>query len=92
MVSEEQAYTQNIADPITLEEAMTLPRAEMWRETKREELNNVHSNHTFELVPKPANIKPIGYKWVFKRKLNADGEVTKFKSSFGYKGLFAVPR
>lgn len=49
VVSEEQAYTQNITDSITLEEAMTSPHAEMLREAKREELNNFHSNHTFEL-------------------------------------------
>lgn len=91
VVSEGQAPTQNIEDPVTLEEAMKSPYAEKWREAMKEELNNLQSNQTWELVPKPANTKPIGCKWVFKRKLSAEGEVVKFKARLVAKGYSQVP-
>jgi hypothetical protein len=38
------------------------------------------SNHTWELIELPPKIKPIGYKWIFKRKLKPDGTIDKYKA------------
>ncbi len=46
----------------------------------REELNSTKNNNVWELVTLPNNRKPIGCKWIFKRKLNAAGLVEKYKT------------
>ena len=43
-------------------------------------------NHTWELVDLPPGSKPLGYKWIFKRKMKADGSIDKYKASLVVKG------
>lgn len=78
-------------DPISVTEALSSDEAKMWKEAMTEEFDNLLSNQTWELVPKPVNTKPIGCKWVFKRKLNSEGEVIKFKARLVAKGYSQVP-
>ena len=44
------------------------------------------SNHTWELIELPLKIKPIGCKWIFKRKLKPDGTIDKYKALLVAKG------
>ena len=37
-------------------------------------------NQTWELVDLPRGSKSIGLKWIFKKKLNADGSINKYKA------------
>ena len=37
-------------------------------------------NHTWELVNLPPGNKPIGCKWIFKRKLQTNGTIDKYKA------------
>ena len=39
----------------------------------------------------PAGRKPIGSKWVFKKKTNAEGKVEKYKARLVAKGYSQVP-
>ena len=43
-------------------------------------------NEAWDLVELPAGRKPIGSKWVFKRKINAEGKVEKYKARLVAKG------
>jgi hypothetical protein len=45
-----------------------------------EEFNQIEKNDTWKLVPRPKNKNVIGTKWVFRNKLNEDGQVTRKKS------------
>ena len=90
-VFEELPDNKTCKNPISVKEAMSSPNAEMWREAMKENLSNLHENQTWELVPKPAGIKPIGCKWVFKEKQNAEGEVIKFKAQLVAKDYSQVP-
>ena len=45
-----------------------------------EELDQIEKNDTWELVPRPKNKNLIGTKWVFRNKLNEDGQVTRNKA------------
>jgi hypothetical protein len=45
-----------------------------------EEMDQIEKNDTWELVPRPKNKNVIGRKWVFRNKLNEDGQVTRNKS------------
>lgn len=45
-----------------------------------EELNHIEKNETWELVPRPEDKNAIGTKWVFRNKLNEDGQVMRNKA------------
>ena len=49
------------------------------------ELNTLKNNNTWELVKKPANIKPIKTRWVYKIKYNNSQAI--FKTRFVAKGF-----
>jgi hypothetical protein len=51
-----------------------------------EELDQIEKNDTWELVPRPKNKNVIGTKWVFRNKLNGDGQVTRNKDILVCKG------
>ena len=44
------------------------------------EIEVIERNETWELTNLPKEIKKIGAKWVFKTKLNENGEVNKYKA------------
>ena len=46
----------------------------------------MYSNQVWTLVDLPANIKPIGCKWVYKRKRGPDGRFETFKARLVAKG------
>ena len=50
------------------------------------EMESMGSNKVWELVDLPEGIKPIGCKWVYKRKRGADGKVETFKARLVAKG------
>ena len=53
-----------------------------------EELNSMmRKNKVWELVSLPNNRKAIGCKWIFKWKLNAVGQVEKYKARLVVKGF-----
>ena len=73
------------ADPISFEEAS---KEEKWRLAMDQEIDSIHKNHTCELVDIPNGKKAIDVKWVYKTKLNENGEIDKFKACLvmnGYK-------
>eukprot|EP00253_Pinus_taeda_P034114 PITA_34114 len=45
-----------------------------------DEMASLHKNEAWDLVELPAGRKPIGSKWVFKKKTNAEGKVEKYKA------------
>jgi RecG-like helicase len=44
-----------------------------------EEMESFQKNEMWYLVELPNGRKPLGTKWVFKKKLNTVGQVKKFK-------------
>ena len=55
-----------------------------------EELNQIEKNQTWELVPRPKNKNVIGTKWVFRNKVNEDGQVFRNKARLVCKGFAQV--
>jgi hypothetical protein len=45
-----------------------------------EELDQTENSETWELVPRPKEKNVSGKKWVFRNKLNKDGQVTRNKA------------
>ena len=56
--------------------------------------NEVHEvNEVWTLVDPPEGVKPIGCKWVFKRKRGADGKVETYKACLvanGYRQRYGI--
>ena len=44
------------------------------------------SNGTWELVDLPPGCSTVGCKWIFKKKMNADGTINKYKARLVAKG------
>eukprot|EP00253_Pinus_taeda_P007402 PITA_07402 len=51
---------------------------------------SLHKNEAWDLVEFPAGRKPIGNKWVFKKKTNSEGKVEKYKARLVAKGYSQV--
>ncbi|XP_031283362.1 ent-kaur-16-ene synthase, chloroplastic-like [Pistacia vera] len=62
-------------------------RSEARRNAMQEELSMIEKNNTWELVDRPRNRKVIRVKWIFKKKLNPDGSVHKYKARLMVKGF-----
>ena len=52
----------------------------------KEELDHIVKNETWELVPRPKDKNVVGTKWVFRNKMNEQGEVVRKKSRLVCKG------
>ena len=52
----------------------------------KSKLDSMYSNQVWDLVKAPNGIKPVGCKWVYKRKKGVDGKVETFKARQVAKG------
>ena len=53
----------------------------------KSEMESMYSNQAWNLVEPPEGIKPIGCKWIYKKKRGADGKVETFKARLVAKGF-----
>ena len=58
-----------------------------WKDAIKEEMESIMSNHTWEIVDLPPASKPIGCKWVFRRKYHTDGTLHTYKARLVPKGF-----
>ncbi|XP_073351822.1 uncharacterized protein [Aegilops tauschii subsp. strangulata] len=74
-------------EPAHYKEAMAGPSSKEWHKAMKSEMESMYENHVWNLEELPEGVKPIGCKWIFKRKTDADGFMTDpddFKSQSGY--------
>ncbi|KAD5960305.1 hypothetical protein E3N88_11777 [Mikania micrantha] len=74
-------------EPQTYREAVTSSEGPQWKEAIKNEIDSILQNHTWELVDLPSGFKPLGYRWIFKRKMKADGSIDKYKARLVIKGF-----
>ena len=83
-----EAVSENLEfDPTIYEEAMADSDFSHWVKAMKTEMEFIDSNQVWELVEPPANIKPIGCKWVYKRKRGSNGKVEPSKQGWWLRGL-----
>nr|GFA44803.1 calcineurin B-like protein 4 [Tanacetum cinerariifolium] len=58
-----------------------------WNEAIKSEIYSILQNHTWELVDLLSGCKPLGYKWIFKKKMKANGTIDKYKERLAIKGF-----
>ena len=51
------------------------------------EIDSMYINQVWTLVDAPEGINPIGCKWVYKKKIGADGQVETYKARLVAKGF-----
>nr|GEX30594.1 zinc finger, CCHC-type [Tanacetum cinerariifolium] len=52
-----------------------------------DEMDSIMGNNTWVLADLPPGCKPLGCKWIFKRKLKVDGTIEKFKAMLVIQGF-----
>jgi Reverse transcriptase (RNA-dependent DNA polymerase) len=68
-------------------EAMTRPDSVEWLGAMRSEIQSMYDNQVCNLVDLPEGARPIENKWVFKRKLDVDSNLTTYKAWLVTKGF-----
>ncbi|GJS73106.1 zinc finger, CCHC-type containing protein [Tanacetum coccineum] len=74
-------------DPKTFDEAMKSQDVTLWKEVINDEIDSIMSNNTWVLADLPPGCKPLGCKWIFKRKIKVDGTIEKFKAMLVIQGF-----
>ena len=73
-------------EPTTYEEYMNSLESDKWLIAMKSEMVSMYENQVWTLVDPPEGIKPIGCKWVFKKKTNMEGKVVTYKARLLAKG------
>ena len=88
---EPQSTALVMKDPVTYEEAMSRNDAVYWKKACAEELEAFVKQELFSTVLKPVGRKVIGCKWVFKTKLDENGQVEHYKAWLVAQGFSQIP-
>jgi hypothetical protein len=72
--------------PRTIREVVDSKDENFWKRAMNEEMASLDKNEAWYLVELPTGRNPIGRKWVFKKKLNVEGKVEKYKAQLVAKG------
>ncbi|GKD76345.1 zinc finger, CCHC-type containing protein, partial [Tanacetum coccineum] len=87
-VSDQHSYCFNVEDDLkTFDEAMKSQDLAFWKEAINDKMDSIMSNNTWVLADLPQGCKPLGCKWIFKRKLKLDGTIEKFKARLVIQGF-----
>ena len=68
-------------------EVLSSPEKDCWLEAMEKEMSSVQENDVWELLDLPEDCKPVGSKWVFKAKTNADGHIERYKARLVVQGF-----
>jgi len=78
-------------DQTSFLEATSALDAKQWNKAIKTEIESIEKNNTWTLVDLPKGAKPIGYKWIFKKKYHPDGSIDKYKAILVAKGFTQKP-
>jgi len=71
---------------MSIAEAYASSDADDWKEAFQSEMDSILSNGIWELTERPYGCKPVGCKWIFKKKFKPDGTIDKYKARLVAKG------
>ena len=78
-------------EPRTYSEAMKSKQSQQWQQAMKEEMQSLHDNQTWTLVPSPKNQRIVDCKWIFKVKEGMTStEPVRFKARLVAKGFTQV--
>lgn len=76
-----------VAEPTTFDEAVNGPESDSWKAAMDEEMMSHRQNSTWTVGALPEGRKAVGSKWLFKRKLDEHGRVTRYKARLVAQGF-----
>ncbi|CAL2225288.1 unnamed protein product [Prunus armeniaca] len=81
------ALNMSEGDPTTFQEVVESSEQESWMSAMMDEMESLHRNSVWELIPKPKDRKMICCKWVFRKKEGIhEKKPTRFKVHLVGKG------
>ena len=72
---------------MTVAEALSGSEKEQWRNAMEQEMKSLYLNDVWDLVELPERRQVVCNKWVFRKKLKADGSVERYKARLIAKGF-----
>ncbi|TYJ96374.1 gag/pol protein [Cucumis melo var. makuwa] len=75
-----------IEDPLSYKQAMNDVDCDQWIKAMDLEMESIYSNSVWTLVDQQREVRPIGCKWIYKRKRDQAGKVQTFKARLVAKG------
>ncbi|KAH9668902.1 Integrase catalytic domain-containing protein [Citrus sinensis] len=73
-------------EPSTFHEVLNSSDVAFWMTAMQEEIEALHKNKTWELIPLPHGRKAIGNKWVYKIKRDDNDQVERYRARLVVKG------
>jgi len=73
-------------EPTSNEEALMGPDSDKWLEAAKSEMESMSQNKEWTLVDLPNSVKAIECKWIFKKKIDMDGNIQIYKARLVAKG------
>ncbi|KAD2394260.1 hypothetical protein E3N88_41237 [Mikania micrantha] len=75
-------------DPKSFKMASSEP---VWIDAMQREMDALHKNKTWTLVPRPLDHNVVGCKWLYRTKFNADGSIERHKARLVAQGFSQIP-
>lgn len=75
-------------EPKGFKSAIKVPQ---WLTAMSEEMDALHLNNTWELVPRPLNENIVGSKWIFRAKFKYDSTIERYKARLIAQGFTQIP-
>ncbi len=85
-VDVDYCFASSIYEPSSYSEAMKSEDAEKWKEATNKEYQSLIDKNTWTKCKLPKDRQAIGCKWVYRVKLNKNGEVERYKARLVAKG------
>ena len=79
--------SDEMGEPRSYTEAIQSPEKSAWQSAMEEEINSLHENESWELVKPPPGRKIVGCKWTYKKKLDENGQVVRYKARLVAQGF-----
>ena len=83
--------TTGYIEPTTLKQALNSPEKEAWLKAVHNELRQLIQMGTFKAIDRTkiqkSNRIPLTIKWVFKRKIDKNGNISKYKARLVVRGF-----
>jgi len=77
-------------EPKTYTEALMGLEYDRWLDAMQSEMESMRENQVWNLVDPPDGVRAIECKWIFKKKIDADGKVHIYKARLVAKGFHQI--
>ena len=71
----------------SFEEAMSSDQSSKWLKAMEDEIKSLNANKVWDLEIIPKRVKTVGCKWVYKTKLDSQGNIERYKARLVAKGF-----